>query len=155
MFADEHRDHEGRQPVRPAFEQNLALFRDGLQPADAGADEHADLVAVHPVQLQTRIAQGLPGRMKGELRKTVGAPDFLGRRQRRQGVEVLHLSGNLRIERGRIEAGDSGDAALAGEQVLPRRLHLMAQWSHRAQAGNDYPALAPVAGHKIKRGGSS
>ena len=54
-----------------------------------------------------------------------------------------------------IKAGDPGDAALAGEQVVPEGIDLVTQWGHHAQAGDDYPALCPVAGHKIKRGSLS
>ena len=48
-----------------------------------------------------------------------------------------------------------GDAALAGQQVLPEGINLMAQGGHHAQAGNGDAALGPVAGHKIKRGSLS
>ena len=37
--ADEHRNHERREPVRAAVEQDLVLFGGGGQAADAGADE--------------------------------------------------------------------------------------------------------------------
>src|ERR1019366_5719964 len=152
---DEHGNHECRKPVRPAFEQNLALLGDGLQAADARADEHANLVAIHLLQIQTRIEQGPPARIHGELRKTVRAPHFLGRRQRGERIKRLYFSGNLRVETGRIEASDLVDAALAVEQAGPEGIHLVSQWSHRPQAGNDDPALCPVAGHKIKRGSLS
>ncbi len=49
---NEHRDHEGRKPARAAVEQNLHLLAGRLQAADAGADEHAHLVAVRLVQVQ-------------------------------------------------------------------------------------------------------
>ena len=96
-----------------------------------------------------------PGGMDAELGKAVGAPDFLGRREGGKRVEILDLGGNLAVELRGIEAGDPGDAALAGEQVVPESVHLMTQRGNHAQAGDDYPALGPVAGHKIKRGSSS
>ena len=135
--------------------QNLALFGDGLQAADAGPDEHTDFVPVDAVQVETRIAKCLDGSMDAELGKAVGAPDFLGRREGGKWVKTLDLGGNLAIELRGIEARDLRDAALASQEVLPESVHLMTQGGNHAQAGDDYSAVGPVAGHKIKRGSSS
>ncbi len=99
---------KGESRSGPAFEQDLALLGDGLQAADAGADEHADFVAVDPVKVQARIAQGLPGGMDAELGEAVGAPDFLGGRKGGSWVEILDLGGDLAVELGGVEAGDPG-----------------------------------------------
>ena len=80
--ADEHRDHERREPARPAFEQDLVLFDGRLQAADAGAEDDADFVAVFLVEIQAGIQQRLISGVNAELRVAVGAPDFLGRRKR-------------------------------------------------------------------------
>ena len=106
----------------PRSSRTCALLGDGLQPADARADEHADFIPVDLVQVQAGIAQGLPAGMHAELREAVRAPDFLGDGQRGRRVEVLDLGGDLAS---RTATGSKRvilvDAALAGEQVAPRR----------------------------------
>ena len=149
---DEHGDHEGREPARAALAQNLALFRDGLQSADPGADEHAHFIAVDPLEVQARVAQGLPGGVQAKLGEAVGAPDFLGGGQGGAGVECLHLAGDLRIEPGGVEAGDAADAAPAGQQVLPKLVHLVAQRGHGPQPGDDDAAFGPITAHKNQTG---
>ena len=51
--------------------------------------------------------------------------------------------------------GDFGDAALAGNQVGPEGINLVTQRSNDPEAGDDYAAVSPIAGHKIKRGSLS
>ena len=117
---DEHRDHERREPARAALEQDRVLLGDGLQAADAGADEDADFVAVDLVQVQPGILERLPGGINAELGIAVRAPDFLGRGKGRGGVEVLHLAGDLGVECRGVERGDRVDAALARERLFQK-----------------------------------
>ena len=49
----------------------------------------------------------------------------------------LHLAGDLGLLVGGVEAGDGGDAALAGDQVLPGGLDVTAQRGDEAQTGYD------------------
>ena len=98
---------------------------------------------------------GMDAGMDAELRKPIRAPDFLRCRKGGQRVEVLDLAGNLAVELRGIEAGNSGDASLSGDQVGPEGVNLVAQGGNDAEAGNDYAAVSPVAGHKIKRGSLS
>ena len=48
---------KGESRSGPALEQDPVLLRGGVQSADAGADEHPDLVAVNLVQIQARISR--------------------------------------------------------------------------------------------------
>jgi hypothetical protein len=110
---------------------------------------------VDAVKVKPRIAQGLPAGMDAELGKPIRAPDFLRCRKCGQWVEVLHFGGNLGVELRGIKAGNSGDAALAGDQVGPEGINLVTQGGNDAEAGYDYAAVSPIAGHKIKRGSLS
>ncbi len=96
MLRDEHRNHERREPAGTALEQDFQLVAGGLQPADAGAEEHADFVQVFLVEFEAGIFQRAPRGIDAELRIAVRAADFLGRRKRRRRVKVFHLAGDLR-----------------------------------------------------------
>ena len=111
---------------------------------------HADFVAVHLVQIEPGILERLPCGIDAELRETVGAPDLLGRRERGAGIEILHLAGDLCVERRRVEGGDSVDAALAGNQASRKRRRRCPSGVTTPRPVIDHSALHPVAGHKLK-----
>jgi hypothetical protein len=68
-------------------------------------------------------------------------------------IENLNLAGNLRIECGRVERCDTGNAVLTFEQRLPRGFGGVADRSQQTDAGNYNSAgnnrLLPCA---LKRG---
>src|SRR5271166_4896396 len=105
-----------------------------LEAADAGPDDDADFVAVFLVEFQAGILQRAPAGVNAELRIAVGAADLLRRRKRGCGIEILHLPGNLRFERRRVKGGDPVNAALAGNEVVPKNLQLVADWGDDAEA---------------------
>src|SRR5688572_22658148 len=56
-------------------------------------------------------------------------------------IEPFHFTRNPRGERGRVEAGDLSDAALAGRQGAPVRLGSDAYRRHQPDAGDDDPSV--------------
>jgi hypothetical protein len=146
---DEHGNHERRDALGAAFEQDGVLLLGGVQAADAGADEHADFIAVRLGQIKAGIQQGLVAGENAKLREAVGALEFLGRGKRGGGIEVLDLGGNLAIEAGGVEGADPVNAALAGRDLAPERVHLLPEGGNHPEAGDDNPAFGPINCHKI------
>ena len=131
----------------------MLLFGRG-QSADAGADEDANLVAIHFVEVQAGVLDRLVGRVNPELREAVGAPDFLGGRKGGGGIKILDLGGDLAIELRNVERGDRADAAPAPNQVVPECVHVVAQRGNHAQARHNHPPLFEISAHETSRGSS-
>src|ERR1019366_1924186 len=123
-----------------------------LQAADAGAKDDADLVAVFLVEFQAGIQQCLISGVNAELRIPVRTTDFLGRRKCGREVKLLHLAGDLGVERRRVKGGDPVNAALAGNQVVPENVQLMPERRDNAEAGDDHTTVCCIGCHKIKKG---
>ena len=117
------------------------LFGGCLQTADAGTDDDADFVAVFLCEVEPCIQQRLIRGINTKLRKTVRAPDFLWRWKRGRGIKILHLAGDLTVERRRIKGTDADNAALTGNEVFPKNVKLMSQRRYHAKAGNDDTAF--------------
>ena len=122
----------------PPFEQRPVLALDHVESADAGADVHADTFGVLGRDLQAAGLHRFIRRREGEVDEAAHFLDFffLDEIQR---VEVLDLGGNLARVSGGVELGDSSDAALAREQVLPDFLRGVADSTDQANAGNYDP----------------
>ena len=75
-----------------------------------------------------------------ELGKPVGAPDFLGRRKRGQRIKMFHLAGDLGVERRCVKGTDAVNAALSGDEVLPKHVSFIPERRDDPQAGDDHPA---------------
>ena len=124
---DEHRDHERRKPARPAFEQDLVLLVGRLQAADAGADKHADFVAVGFVEIQAGIAQRLPAGIDAELANSDRCGGLPWAKETRASDRNPYLGGDLDVELRGVERGNPVDAAFAGDQVVPKGVDVVAQ----------------------------
>ena len=117
------------------------LFGGGGQAADAGADDDADFVAIFPVKHEAGIKQRVMRGENAELGEPVGMPDFLRRRKGGCGIEIFHLAGDLRFKRRRIERADAVNAALPGDDVVPKDVGLVSQRRDHTKAGDDHAAL--------------
>ena len=122
----QHRDHERREPPGPALQENGVLFCNGLEPANAGADENAALVGVDLVEVDSGIPDGLPGGMYTELGITISAPDILGRGKSGGNIKVFYLGSDLSIETRRVKGGDLIDAAASRDEVRPKGIQVVA-----------------------------
>ena len=103
------------------------LFLDGVQSADAGANEHTGFIMVQFVEVQARVLQRLVAGVNAELREAVGAPDFLGRRKSSSRIKIFHFGGNLTIVLGDVERSDFINAAATGDDVVPERVRVQAE----------------------------
>ena len=109
------------------------------EPADAAADEAADLVAVEFLKIHSRIFERLPAGVDAQLRKAIRAPHFLGVWKSRGGIEALDLRGDLAGEIADVERRHAVYAALAGDDFLPKCLHFAAERRGDAHTGDHYP----------------
>lgn len=116
---DQHWDHEGGKATWPFSEQNLVLFLDGVETADAGADERAGLLVVHFAEVEAGVEQRLVSGEYGELRETIGAPGIFWTWEGGNGIEIGHFGGDSRREIGDVKRGDRVNAAFAGNNVFP------------------------------------
>src|SRR5882724_1578765 len=148
--ADEHRNHERREPSRPALEQNFQLVAGRLQSADAGAEDAADFIAIFFCEIEAGIQERLMSGENAELRIAVRATDIFRRWKCRRRVEIFHFTGDLRVEIRGVEGGNFINAALAGNQIFPEGFNLVSQRRHDAEAGDDDTAFRPIGWHKIK-----
>ncbi len=110
------------------------------KPADARSDVHADAFGVLLGDLDSGVANGLDRRRRAVMDECVQAAGFL-HRQVLGDIEPLHLAGDLGCVRAGVEATDAGDAAAASQNVVPRLLHLEADRTDDAEAGDYYSAL--------------
>src|SRR5205807_9665158 len=124
---NEHGDEERRKASRPFAQQNFVLFLDGVQSADAGADEHTGFIAVQFVEVQSGVLQRLVAGVNAELREAVGAPDFLGRRKGGSRIKIFHFGRNLAIVLGDVERSDFINAAASGDEVVPEGVNVQAE----------------------------
>ena len=118
-------------------QQSWNDFRPPMPVATAAPIRSASLAMSMP-----RVGLGLARRGEHEVREPVHAANLLlvhpvGR------VEVLHLAGEVHGIVGVVELRDRSGAGLSGEQIRPRRLHVVPEGRDRAQPGDD-DAPAPV-----------
>src|SRR5208282_2964694 len=106
-----------------------------------GADDDADFVAIFLVKFETGIEQRVMRGKNTELGEPVGMPDVLRRWEGGRGIEIFHLAGNLRVERRRVERADAVNAALPGDEVVPKDVGLVSQRRDHTKAGDDHAAL--------------
>ena len=148
---DHHRDEEWGNPAGAAVEQCLVLFLHRAKPADTGADEGADAVAVGLVQIQPGVVDRLPAGDHGELGEPVGAPYLLGRGEGRGGVEVLDFAGDGAGVALGVVCRDWADAALAGEEIFPEGTDPLAKRGDDAESCDD-DALSCWVRHETRQG---
>ena len=132
---DRRGDEERRDLARPAFEVGAVLLFDGGEPADAGADEHADARRQRRVDRQLRIVHRILRGRDGELNEDVHLLQFL-LFDELQRVEVLHFAREPCRKGRRVEARDRADAARARAQRIPVRLSAHADRRDQTHAGH-------------------
>jgi hypothetical protein len=94
------------------------LTLNDVEPADAGADVHADAVAIGLVDLQAGVVHRLLRGGDGKVDEAAHlAGLFLVDKEQR--VEVLDLGGEADGMAGEVEGLDLRHAAAAGQQALP------------------------------------
>ena len=116
------------------------LALDDVESADARADKDADALAVLGRDLQAGAFDGFMRGGESEMDEARHfARFFLVNELER--VEVLHLGGEGDGEAGGVKAGDGGDAALTGQQVVPDFGGGVADGRNQAESGDNDASL--------------
>lgn len=110
---------------------------EGLDAADAYAEDHTDAVLVFLVEVHGTILHGLLGSDESQLRVAIHLARLLAI-DIVVDVEVLHLAGKLRLEIGGVKAGDGSCSALSCHHVLPGLFGRVAQRRDGTEAGHYY-----------------
>ena len=114
---EDARDEARRDPLVPAFAEDLSLLHDPRDSPDRRAEGDPDPMGIEPVQ--SRIPNSLPPRGEGEQDVAVELALLL-RRGGGARVEVLDLSGDTHRVIAGVEGADPVDPALAGKRGAPR-----------------------------------
>ena len=136
---DEHRDEERADPIRAALQQDLHLLLQGPDTANAGADQHADLIPGLRSHRQRRRLQRLHGGRHAKLAEAIHPPRLFALHPAGR-IKVGDLTGDPRFEAGGIKQGDGPDPGTAGADPGPGGFDIEAQGCDRSQAG-DYDAV--------------
>ena len=75
--------------------------------------------------------------------KSIHAARILGRKKLRD-IEILHFTGDLRRQRAGIKVGDSRDAGLARDDILPDCRDANTDRGDDTQPGNDNSAFRQI-----------
>ena len=139
------RQEEGRDAAGPALEQRLHALADHRDPADAGADHHAEAIRVGIGQVvvvceQPRVAQRLAGGCHREVRVAI-VPAHVARIHVLGGVELLHLAADMDLVVSRIEEGDIRDPGSAAHQRVPGGVDADPDRRDGAKPRDDHAAL--------------
>ncbi len=137
---DRRWDEEGRDLARSAVHHVGVFALDDVEPADAGADVDADVVAVGLIDDQAGVGHGLCGSSESKMDKAshLARLFFLDEEQR---VEVLDLGGEADGMAGEIECLDLGHAAAPGEETFPNFRGGLANAAEETDTGNHDAAL--------------
>ncbi len=118
-----------------------------VKATDAGTEKNSDLCSVQFTEFEAGILQGTPSRVNAKVGKTIRAPNFFGGWERGSRVERFHLGRDLAVVRGAVEGGDTVNTTVTGNHVLPERRGIEPEARGAADAGDDDPAVRPIASH--------
>mmetsp|Transcript_25434 Transcript_25434/g.74982 ORF Transcript_25434/g.74982 Transcript_25434/m.74982 type:complete len:504 (+) Transcript_25434:228-1739(+) len=149
--ADDGGEQEGRDPLRPLVEEDVAAALDGVQPAHAGANEDSEALRVEVL----RVAAAVFERHLGSGHREVGVAVLpLGhvRIPVVARLKVLHLGRDCGLVRRllggavAVEAGNRMDAALPFAEVVEEGVRVVSERGERAQARHHHLLLPRSAG---------
>src|SRR5438477_1371968 len=134
--ADEHRNGEGGDALRSFVHQHAKLVLERFQSADAAADNHAEAVPIHFLEIDAAVLDRHLRSGHGQLNKTIRAPDVFGVVEKVFWIEVAHFTADFAIVVRGVEGLNPADAALAFNQILPKGLETISDGSDNTEAGN-------------------
>ena len=127
--------------ARAAFLHGHACGFYAGQAADAGADVHTHAVFIEAFHIiQPGIGHGLQRGGDAVVDKHIHAAGFFGADVGAD-VEIFYFACDLAGQLRGVETGDGADAALAGQQVAPCAVDIVADGRHLAQAGDNHSSL--------------
>jgi len=124
--ADQRGNGERGNFARTFFEEVLQLVFVGLHATDTGTNDDADAVAVFLRHVDAAILDGMLGGDETELGVAVVATRLL-RVHMFLRLPVAHFGTDLTGHGLGIEQGDPVDTALAGKDVFPERIDILAE----------------------------
>src|SRR6266436_6441555 len=148
--ADEHRNGEGGDALRSFVHQHTELVLERFQSADAAADNHAEAVPIHFLEIDAAVLDRHLRSGHGQLNKTIRPPDVFGVVEKILRIEVAHLTADFAVVVRGVEGLNPADAAFAFNQVFPKGLETISDGSDNTEAGN-YNATIVI--HKESDGG--
>lgn len=110
---DHHRNEERGNATGASVDELGVLFFERAETADARANHHADLVFVDFFRIHSGVNECHAGGGDGELHVAIGAAAVLGVVKKRGGIEIFHLTGDVRGVGTRIHARDAVNATAA------------------------------------------
>src|SRR5437762_9556910 len=134
--ADEHRNGEGGDALRSFVHQHAKLVLERFQSADAAADNHAEAVPIHFLEIDAAVLDRHLRSGHGQLNKTIRAPDVFGIVEKVFWIEVAHFTADFAIVVRGVEGLNPADAALAFNQIFPKGLETISDGSDNTEAGN-------------------
>ena len=137
-------DEERRDPTRTAVAQDKRGFRNAFDAADSGTDQNAadDLIVILP-RMPVGVVERLRRRRHRKDDKVVdlallfGLHPVVGIEGARRAVAARNLAGNLAGDIRDVEFFDAFDAAVAGQQPLPRLLDPAGERRHQSKTCDD------------------
>ena len=136
---NEHRDKVRGNAARALFVQRRHLIGERLDAADTGTEIHAEALRVDLAH-DLAVVHRLRCRRDGKLRERVVLAHFaLIHVQQR--VKILDLRRHMRFKVRGVKLRDFRDAALAGFQVFPERIHIVADRGNCAETRDNYSSF--------------
>ena len=138
-IGNEHRDKVRGNAARALFVQRRHLIGERLDAADTGTEIHAEALRVDLAH-DFAVVHRLRCRRDGKLRERVVLAHFaLIHVQQR--VKILDLRRHMRFKVRGVKLRDFRDAALAGFQVFPERIHVVADRGNCAETRDNYSSF--------------
>src|SRR5271163_2927843 len=149
---DGRRNEKGRNFPRPTLDQLPVFAFDDVESADAGRNVDAGFIQVGVFRFPTRGFHREIRRCESHLNEAAHFCQFLFLNPPER-IEILDFAGDRAVKAGGIKLRDRANAALSGEEVLPRFLRADAQGTDQSNTRNDYAASqlsnAPCCGDKF------
>jgi len=143
MFAMREGIVKGETRDGPRSMKDAGLVLDGLHPADAGADDHAEAFGIELGDVDGGVLDGEAGSGDGVLGVAVVTLGLLGVHVLGR-IEIADLRADLGREVGGVEAGHAGNPGTPLDEGVPEGRVVMPEGRQRADARDDYPARFAV-----------
>src|SRR6266404_4763676 len=140
--ADEHRNGESGDALRPFVHQHAKLVFERFQSADAAADNHAEAVPIHFLEVEPAVLNRHLRSGHRQLNETIRAPDVFDVVEKVFWIEVAYFTADFAIVVGGVEGLNPADAAFAFNEIFPKRLEIVADRRDNAEASNNNSAVA-------------
>ena len=137
---DHHRDEERAHSPGSLLQEVRVLLLEGLHPADAGTDEHADALTVEGVEDESGIADRLGGGHHRILDEAIHALRLLAI-QHTLGRETLQLAGEPAVVARRVETRDGPGATLPRDELIPGGRGIVAERGYGPRPGHEHTSV--------------